>query len=166
MKFSALEEYGLRCVLQMARKGEGAVVPILELSEKEGLSSAYVAKVMNLLRRGGVVRSLRGQAGGYRLARPAAEISVGEILAVMGGKLYDREFCTKHAGSLPLCVHSGDCTIRSLWSGLDALVRGLLSRCKVSDLLSNEEAMSRWMREQIAAPAAAAAGGRAGRGTL
>ncbi len=64
MKFSSTEEYGLRCMLQMARKGSQGTTTIVELAQKENLTPAYVAKIMSVLRKGGMVQSIRGQSGG------------------------------------------------------------------------------------------------------
>jgi Mn-dependent DtxR family transcriptional regulator len=71
MKLSTQEEYGLRCLLQLARAGDAASLTIAEMSEREGISSPNVAKIMRILRRAGLVRSTRGKAGGYYLSRPA-----------------------------------------------------------------------------------------------
>src|SRR6266852_5886611 len=105
MKFSSQEEYGLRCLVALARGVEGASLTLNELSEREGLSVPHVAKMMRLLRRAGFVRSTRGQAGGYALARPAEKIPVGQVLAVLGGRLFDSSFCERHAGVEESCTH-------------------------------------------------------------
>ena len=71
MKLSTQEEYGLRCLLQIARVGASASLTIAEMSEREGISSPNVAKIMRILRRAGLVNSTRGKSGGSLLARPA-----------------------------------------------------------------------------------------------
>ena len=111
MKLSTQEEYGLRCLLQLAA-GEGKSLTIAELTKLEGISPANVAKIMRVLRRSGFVKSTRGQAGGYALARPADQISVAEVLAALGGRLFDSGFCDRHAGVEVRCHHLGDCSIR------------------------------------------------------
>ena len=93
MKLSSLEEYGLRCLLQLARGGSDQSLTIEEISQAEGVTPPNVAKVMRILRRGGFVESVRGQNGGYKLAFSARAISVGEALEVLGGRLYDPSFC-------------------------------------------------------------------------
>src|SRR4051794_21206060 len=100
MKFSAQEEYGLRCLLQIARLGEGGSMTIPEISRVEGLTPTHVAKLTMILRKEGFIRSTRGHGGGYTLARAPEQIAVGEVLAALGGKLYDEEFCNRHAGQL------------------------------------------------------------------
>ena len=144
MKLTSQEEYGLRCLLRIAREGESGSLTIPKISEKEGISNFYVAKLMRILRRGGLVRSVRGQAGGYGLARPADQIVVGEALAVLGGRLYDPGFCGEHAGSESLCTNSVDCSVRSLWRAVQHVIDQVLSRTTLKDLLSNEQQMTSW----------------------
>src|SRR5213593_5220008 len=125
MKVSAQEEYGLRCMLQVARHqrlGEGTPLTLGEIARDEGLTVPHVAKLIRKLRKSGLVKSVLGRAGGYTLSRAADEISVAEILAALGGKLYDTDYCAKHSGDLQICSHMGDCSIRSLWSVLENLL--------------------------------------------
>lgn len=138
MKISAQEEYGVRCLLQIGRCGEGASLTIPEISRAEGISSHYVAKLLRVLRRGGLVKSARGQAGGYTLARPLSQITVGEALAVLGGRLYDPEFCESHGGGESVCAHTIDCSIRSLWRSVQHAVDQVLGKTTLQELLPKE----------------------------
>ena len=144
MKLSAQEEYGLRCLLRLAREGESCSLTIPEISLAEGISSHYVAKLMRILRRGGFVKSARGQAGGYTLSRRADQIVVGEALAALGGRLYEPGFCEDHSGSVELCTNSVDCSIRSLWRTVQQAVDQVLAKTALRDLMSNEETVSSW----------------------
>ena len=103
MKFSSQEEYGLRCLLQLSRRGPGASMTIPEISAAEGLSVPYVAKLVRILRQDGFVKSSRGQSGGYTLTRPPAEIIVGEVLAALGGRIFDSETCERYHGTVDMC---------------------------------------------------------------
>lgn len=154
MKLSSQEEYGLRCLLRLARRGPGGSLTVPEISQQEGISGHYVAKLMRILRRGGFVRSARGQAGGYTLARPADQIVVGEALALLGGRLYEPDFCIEHAGQEKMCTQTVDCSIRSLWRTLQLVVDQVLSKTTVKDLVSNEQEMAAWIGHlvNIAAP--------------
>lgn len=133
MKFSSQEDYGLRCLLQIARS-EGALT-IPEISRREGMSSAHVAKLLMILRKGGYVRAARGQAGGYALARPPEEIGVADVLALLGGSLYDGDFCVRHSGQLEICTHAVDCSVRSLWQRLQMAVDNVLSGLTLAELM-------------------------------
>ena len=138
MKFSAQEEYGLRCLLQIGRQGEGNL-NIHEISSAEGLSVPYVAKLMRILRRGGFVQSTRGQAGGYVLSRPPEQIVIGEVLALLGGRFYEPDFCERYPGSEEICTHTVNCSVRSLWSAVQVVVDRVLSKTTLQGLLGNEQ---------------------------
>jgi Rrf2 family protein len=136
MKLSSQEEYGLRCLLQVARRGES--LTISELSKLEGISSPNVAKILRLLRRGGFLKSTRGQAGGYTLARPADQIAVGDVLAVLGGRIFDSGFCETHAGVASHCLHLRDCSIRPVLRTIQTAIDDVLGQLTVQSLICPE----------------------------
>jgi Rrf2 family protein len=147
MRLTAQEEYGLRCLLQVARGQEGSVTTP-EIAEREGLSQAHVHKLMGLLRRAGLVESVRGRKGGYQLARPAEQINVGAALAGLGDRLYSTGFCGQHTGNERTCVRNADCSIRSLWIAVDQAVQRALQNMQLTDLLRSEPEMADWIRSQ------------------
>src|SRR6476646_11249705 len=110
MKLSSQEEYGLRCLLRVGREADGGSLTIAELARGEGISEPNVAKMMRILRRGGFVKSTRGQAGGYQLSRPADQILLGSVLAALGGRLFEAAFCDGHSGVERACTHMPDCS--------------------------------------------------------
>jgi len=142
MKFSAQEEYGLRCLMQIGRQGKGGSLTIPEISAAEGISIAYVAKLVRILRQGGFLKSTRGQSGGYTLARPPEQIYAGEALAALGGRFFESEYCERFPGTVETCTHTVDCSIRSLWQAVQQGVDRVLSRTTIRDLLGNEEELS------------------------
>jgi Rrf2 family protein len=136
MKLSTQEEYGLRCLLQLARQKSGVSLTIPEMSQAEGLSSHNVAKLLRILRKGGLVTSERGQHGGYALARPAKQIWVSEALDLLGGRLYDPAFCAHFAGSAENCAHSfSSCSVRALWDRVQQAVDAVVGKLTLQDLL-------------------------------
>jgi Rrf2 family protein len=139
LKITSQEEYGVRCLLQLGRQGDEKSLTIPEISRAEGISSHYVAKLMRVLRKGGLVKSVRGQAGGYVLTRPLNRITVAEALAVLGGRLYDPEFCEQHGGAHPSCTHTIDCSIRSLWYRVQYMVDQVLARTTLEELLPKKD---------------------------
>ncbi len=152
MRLTSQEEYGLRCLLRVGKESTEGSVTIPELARSEGISQPHVAKMMRILRKGGFVKSTRGQAGGYALARPADQIAVGHALAVLGGRLFDANFCGTHAGSGALCTHNGDCAIRSVWRTIQGAIDSVLGRMTLKDLLRNEEEMNIWTSRGPALP--------------
>lgn len=149
MKFTAQEEYGLRCLLQIGRQGKRGSLTIPEVAAAEGLSIPYVAKLVRILRQGGFVKSTRGQSGGYVLSRPPEQIVVGEVLEGLGGRLFESEYCAQYPGNLASCTHTVDCSIRSLWRAVQSGVDGILSRTTLRDLLGSEEETRSSVRELV-----------------
>ena len=145
MRLYSQEEYGLRCLLRLARREAGEPVSIQEIAEAEGMTSEYVAKLMRVLREGNLVRSTRGAGGGYRLVRPAGDITVYEALAVLGGEFFPDSFCESHPGQLRDCIHTTDCSIRALWRGIDAMLEKALSGVTLADLMRGSEKLFAWL---------------------
>lgn len=135
MKFSAQEEYGLRCLLSIAEAGPDASLTIPEISQKEGLSSSHVAKLLSILRRAGYVQSTRGQQGGYALSMPTDQMILRDLLECLGGRLYGDGFCARHSGNEEECVHTDDCRLRPLWMQVQSAVDTVLDRYTVADVL-------------------------------
>ncbi|MGH9431492.1 MAG: RrF2 family transcriptional regulator [Terriglobia bacterium] len=139
MKFTANEEYGLRCLLRLGREAQDGSLTLPEISRAEGISMPYAAKIMRVLRQGGFVQSARGKAGGYSLSRPPERIYLGELLALLGGRLYDPTFCDRHSGVEEVCTNSVDCSVRDLWQSLQLAVDQVLSQMTLGDLLRHAQ---------------------------
>jgi Rrf2 family transcriptional regulator, iron-sulfur cluster assembly transcription factor len=138
MKINAIDEYGLRVLLQIAKAKTTDGLNISQLSELEGLSTAYVAKITRTLKAGGLINSTRGYKGGYVLAMDPSEITIQQVLQALGGNLYDPSFCASHAGEMRFCSNSVDCSVRSLWRMVQASVDQLLSKITLEDLMGSE----------------------------
>jgi len=149
MKLSTQEEYGLRCLLQLARAGSGASLTIAEMSEREGISSPNVAKIMRILRRAGLVKSTRGKSGGYQLSRPANEVRALDVLAALGGRLFDPGFCDRHAGIEAHCLNTRDCSIRPVLRGLQDAVDQVLGELTLASLLGSEGEVEVTLRPRL-----------------
>ncbi len=145
MKLSANEEYGVRCLVRLGyAEAKGLTIP--EISQAEGVSTAYAAKILRDLRKGGFVKAARGKEGGYTLARPAEEIIIGDVVSLLGGKLFESSFCDSHSGQVEICTRSVDCSVRSLWRAVQVAVDQVLGKATLRDLLQNEAEMNSWVR--------------------
>tara|TARA_Y100001978_G_scaffold120064_1_gene106968 strand:+ start:3176 stop:3637 length:462 start_codon:yes stop_codon:yes gene_type:complete len=134
MKLSSQEEYGLRCLLHLARYEFGTSLTIPEISQGEGISHHNVGKMLRILRQGGFVESERGQHGGYVLARAPEHIVVADVLNALGGRLFDSNFCEQHSGAGENCAHTLS-AVRALWSRLQDAVDAVLQELTLRDLL-------------------------------
>lgn len=141
MKLTAQEEYGLRCLMAVAARApdpDGPPVSIRDVAESEGLSVDYTGKLMRVLRQNELIVSARGANGGYRLARPARDIVLQDVLARLDTPLFGGSgFCQSHTGQLASCIHDRSCTLRNLWSAVDAAVASVLTGLTLADLLAD-----------------------------
>jgi Rrf2 family protein len=140
IKITSHEEYGLRCLIRLGQQGSGGKVTIPEIARAEGVSGAYVGKLLRILRLGGFVTAARG-TGGYSLARPASQIVLGDVMAALGGRLFEGDFCATHPGQLKTCVRLADCSARVLWRAVQAAIDHVLEKATLQDLLFNEQEM-------------------------
>ena len=117
MRFTTKTEYGLVCLMYMARHtqdGKTEHCTIKELSGAEEYSPAYTEKILQALRTAGIVTAHHGNQGGYALARPAAEITVKEIIEALEGSTFD-VFCEPDVRKEITCTHFPRCGIKPLW---------------------------------------------------
>ena len=152
MKISAQEEYGLRCLLRLAQ-AEHHALTLPEIAAAEGLSAPYTAKLMAVMRDAGLIDSVRGRSGGYRLAKSPDEIGLGSLLLVLGEPLFDEPgYCERHAGVSAdgICVHHGACSLRSLWQTLEKWMRGTLNQITLADLVRHEGSIEELLRARLA----------------
>jgi len=146
MKISAQEEYGLRCLVQLANLHDGESLTLPQIAEREGISTANAGKLMWLLNKAGFVNSTRGTKGGYFLARPASEIHLNEIIKVLDEDVLQAH-CDSFTGVMEKCVHTGDCGIRPVIVGLHEIVENALSRITLAQLVGSESSVDKMFHE-------------------
>jgi Rrf2 family protein len=146
MKISAQEEYGLRCLVQLANLQGGESLTLPQIAEREGISTANAGKLMWLLNKAGFVNSTRGTKGGYYLSRPAGEIRLNEIIKVLDEEVLSAH-CDSFTGVMEKCVHTGDCGIRPVIVGLHEIVENALSKITLAQLVGSESSVDRMFHE-------------------
>ncbi|GIU83009.1 MAG: Rrf2 family transcriptional regulator [Acidobacteria bacterium] len=142
MKISAQEEYGLRCLAQLAMLKEGESLTLPQIAEREGISIANAGKLMWLLSKAGFVQATRGTKGGYSLARPASQIRLSEVIKVLEQDTIEAH-CEHFTGVLDICVHKKDCGIRSIILGLHEIVHNALSQITLADIIASEKTVDK-----------------------
>ena len=140
MKISAQEEYGLRCLVQLAALPAGESLTLPQIAAGEGISTANAGKLMWLLNKAGFVHSTRGTKGGYLLSRPASEIRLSEIIKVLDDDVLQKH-CGSYTGVLDACVHNGDCGIRPVIVGLHEIVENALSQITLAQVVGTEQSV-------------------------
>ncbi len=151
MKITALEEYGLRCMVQLALGAEQAPLTVAQVAEREGLSTEYAGKLLNLLGQAGLVRSVRGRNGGFALARPPERITLAQIVRALSNDLFDTDYCDRHSGAEEVCVHQSACALRPVWSAVSEIVGQVLESFTLLDLLRSEGQLCRQLEPHLQA---------------
>lgn len=148
MKISALEEYGLRCLLQLAQAPQGKLLSAEDIAAKEGLSVAYIEKILSPLRKANLIRSVRGMYGGYELTRPPAQIFVGDMVRALDGDFFS-DMCHNFAGNQDCCVHMGGCSVRPVWLMVARHVYQILDHLSLLDLIEEENSLDRVLLDRF-----------------
>lgn len=133
MKLSTKGRYGLRAMIDMARYSEKEPVSISSIAVRQGISEGYLEQLVSLLKREGLVKSIRGAGGGYILARDMEDISVGDILRALEGSLepvrcaafYSEEGCTASDG----------CVTKYVWQKINESINRTVDEMKLDELV-------------------------------
>lgn len=133
MHISAVEEYGLRCALQLASLEGNSVLAASQIAEREGISVQYASKIMHLFRKAGLVTAARGMQGGFRLSQPATGISLKAVFSAVREQEKDG-FCDNYKGLQLECVHLKECSVRPVWHVLSSYFDSVLEQLSLSDL--------------------------------
>ncbi|MDF1545261.1 MAG: Rrf2 family transcriptional regulator [bacterium] len=136
MRISALEEYGIRCLLALAENGVRGQASIAEIAEREGISVPYASKLLAILRKAGLVAAVRGRSGGFSISREPKDINLLEVITALGGPLMDEEHCQKYSGQLEECIHTGDCSVMNVLGGLAGYISDYLASNTLEDIMS------------------------------
>ena len=134
------EEQAVRLTMRLALFG--GQMTLGELAAVEALPEPTVAKLLNLLRRGGVVEALRGRRGGYVLAGRPQDISTGRVIRSVSGAVVFGYPC-HDADSPPDCPRTEDCGLRPVWKLIESRVAGVLEQTSIADLLQSEASSGR-----------------------
>lgn len=134
MKISTKGRYGLRAVLEIAMHDEASSVSAI--AARQYISESYLEKLIALLKKAGIVNSFRGAQGGYVLARPAEEISVGEILRALEGDLNPVD-CSIIEGSHRMCEGAENCVTKYVWKRISDSINAAVDNLMLSDLADN-----------------------------
>ncbi len=135
MKLSTKGRYAIIALVDLAHAPQGALVSLNEIASRQHVSLAYLEQLFVKLRRGGLVESVRGPGGGYRLARPAEMIRISEVLEAV-----EETVSAMHTGAGASGAVSGSraqSMTNRLWEGLSAHVYVFLHQTRLSDVAEN-----------------------------
>lgn len=133
MKLSTKGRYGLRALIDLAQYSGQAPVSITSISARQDISERYLEQLMALLRKAGLIRSVRGAGGGYVLAKDMKEISVGDILRALEGNLEPVE-CPglDPEGS---CKSADSCVSKYVWKRINESINRTVDEIMLDQLV-------------------------------
>ncbi|OGI20929.1 MAG: hypothetical protein A3B68_01815 [Candidatus Melainabacteria bacterium RIFCSPHIGHO2_02_FULL_34_12] len=150
MKISSQEEYGLRCLLQVARlTSKGELASLEGIANAEHISSDYAAKLLTVLRQTNLVESVRGKNGGYKLTKLPETIYLDEVIRHLSGELFETESCQQFTGNDSKCVHISCCSIRSVWLSISQILFGILKKITLKDLMQKEDILTKYLKNDL-----------------
>ena len=150
MRLSTKGRYAVMAMADLARNGADRAVSLAEIATRQEISLSYLEQLFARLRKGGLVKSVRGPGGGYRLAREACETAVAEIVLAVDEPI--RATCCVGAGSPKGCMIKGErCITHHLWEDLGQEIHRYLASVSLEDVIQNRTGQAR----MGAAPAAA-----------
>jgi Rrf2 family cysteine metabolism transcriptional repressor len=136
LNFTAKEDYGIRAVLDIALHHVGAPIQAREIASRQGIPEQFLEQVLATLRRAGLVRSIRGAAGGYDLARPAHQTTVGEIIRALSGPIVPMDCVNDDA--FKRCDSQGTCSVILFWCKLRDAILEVVDGTTIQDLLDQQ----------------------------
>lgn len=137
MQVSSKGRYAVMAMADLATHGEGAVAPLAGISARQHISLSYLEQLFAKLRRAGLVDSLRGPGGGYRLAREAGDITLAEVMAAVDEPVKMTRCASEKSGG---CVAEHRCLTHDLWRSLSDHIVAFLADVTLSDVADNARA--------------------------
>ena len=144
MKISSRCDYALSCILRIADKhSERRPVTVSEIAERENVETDYVEQLCVTMKKAGILKSMRGKAGGYLLAKSPAMISAKDVMTAIDKNILE-PVCFRKKGRRKRCVHLDNCRIRLLWEELRTNMESFLKRRTIDELLRLRRKEKNW----------------------
>lgn len=136
MMISTKGRYALRVMVDLADHNDGSFVPLNDIARRQGISEKYLEGIVSSLSKAGIVESVRGKGGGYRLNRPLEEYTVGEILTCTEGEFAPVSCLADEENK---CERAEKCPTLSMWQDLKTLIDNYFNNVTIRDLAKNTE---------------------------
>ena len=137
MKISTKGRYGLRALIDIAQYSEIEPVPLSSISARQDISERYLEQLMALLKRAGLIKSIRGAGGGYVLAKDVSEISVGDVLRALEGNLEPVECAAFHEEES--CEAAGGCVTKYVWKKINESINRTVDEIDLMQLVEESK---------------------------
>lgn len=135
MLISSKGRYALRIMLELAEHYGEAFIPMKDMAQRQGISKGYIAQIMPILSKNGLVDSIHGKGGGYRLTSPPQECTVGEILHLTEESLAPVSCLQCDAAP---CERAAHCKTLPVWRKMEAITNAYIDSLTLQDILDGK----------------------------
>ncbi|MBZ4688034.1 MAG: transcriptional regulator, BadM/Rrf2 family [Clostridiales bacterium] len=135
MRLSTKGEYGLRAMFELAKHYGKGPLPLKVVAERQDLSEPYLEQLFGILRRGGLVQSVRGAQGGYVLSKSPSSIKIGDIIRVLEGPIVPVDCVSDENDSDEACVRFDNCIARNVWEKVRKSITDVLDSMTLESML-------------------------------
>lgn len=139
LKISTKGRYGLRALIDLAQYSEIEPVSINSIAMRQGISERYLEQLMTLMKKAGLIKSIRGAGGGYVLAKEIEEISVGDVLRALEGNLQPVE-CAAFSQE-ESCEASGGCVTKYVWQRINESINKTVDEISLKQLVEESKSV-------------------------
>jgi Rrf2 family protein len=136
MRLTTKSRYGTRLILDIALNSQDSPVRLREISKRQNISLKYLEKLVRILKSADIVKSVRGPYGGYLLAKPMEEITIGDIVRALEGSETITD-CTDRENICGVCSRAGECLTQCIWMEASEAMFSKLDSFRVDKLIQN-----------------------------
>lgn len=133
MKLSTKGRYGLRALIDLAQYSSGGPVSTASISARQDISERYLEQLMSMMKKAGLVKSIRGAGGGYVLAKDMCEISVGDVLRALEGSLEPVDCAGLELEGM--CSASDSCVAKYVWQRINESINRTVDEIRLDQLV-------------------------------
>lgn len=137
MKLSTKGRYGLKAMFELAKNFGNGTTPLNNIAQRQNISEHYLEQLIAVLRKAGLVKSVRGAQGGYILAKPPETITIGDVIRVLEGPIAPVD-CVSEEEPEP-CSRADYCVTRSIWAKVRDSVTDVLDSITLADMVEEEK---------------------------
>lgn len=146
MKLSTRGRYGVTAMYELALNYGGSAMSIKAIAANQNISEHYLEQLISTLRKAGLVKSTRGPRGGYKLAKPPENITVGDIITVMEGPIALVDCLLSDTADNDYCEKACSCVTRNVWAKVCTSISDVLNDITLADLCQEQEEIKRGAR--------------------
>lgn len=142
MKISTKARYGLRALVDLAVHSTGEQIPLVYIADRQKLSVSYLEQVFSLLKKSGVVKSIKGAQGGYMLARQARDITVGEVIRAIEGDIFIIDHEEQRENESPILMNMRQCLKQQVWDKMNESINEVIDHITLEDLTKEYQVLN------------------------